>query len=212
MIRKSVLLLNADYSPMKLVPWEHAVEMVLEGKVITVESYEGEYVRSERLAVPWPAVVALKRYKTVKSRVKFSARNVVLRDGGVCSYCGIRPRTSDGRIDRTMLTFDHVIPRAQNDNGAVYLPWSKKWVNVTCWENATTACRRCNMQKGARSPQQAGMTLRSVPRIPTSNDVMRMNLTRLRNVPREWEQYLPPGWLEALPDSEREERTTCAKT
>ena len=67
----------------------------------------------------------------------------------------------------------------------------KKWVNVTCWENGTTACRACNSRKDARTPAQAGMVLHAIPRAPTGADVLRMSLSRMRNIPELWLPYLP---------------------
>jgi 5-methylcytosine-specific restriction endonuclease McrA len=197
---RPALLLNADYSPMKIVPWTRAVELILDGKAATVEPYEGAFVRSAHLAIPWPAAVALKRYRVVRSRIKFSARNVLLRDRFTCAYCGVRPTLPDGRPDRAALTLDHVIPRARgrDNHGAVYLPWSKTWVNVTCWENSVTACGgpgRCNARKGDRTPAQAGMTLLYLPRVPTQTDVLRMGLHRIKTVPSLWQPYLPADFL-----------------
>ncbi len=38
----------------------------------------------------------------------------------------------------------------------------------TTWENISTACAPCNMKKGGRTPQQAGMRLQYQPIRPTS--------------------------------------------
>lgn len=190
-----VLQLNADYAPMKLVRWERAVELVLDGKAVTVQPWEGHFVRSPSLALPWPAVVALRRYAQVRGRVRFSSRNVVARDHYTCQYCGLQPRLSDGRPDRNALTLDHVVPRAQARHNTVFLPWSRRWVNVTCWENAVAACRPCNTRKADRTPQQAGMTLRSLPRVPTTADVLRLSLGRVGQLPAEWTPYIPERWV-----------------
>ena len=188
---RQTLLLNADLSPLRIVPWTSAVELLFEQKAYTVEAYEGEYVRSQRLAIPWPAVVALKRYTQVRPRVKFSPRMVVLRDGARCAYCGVQPRRADGTADLKALTLDHVVPRAHAKDGKVFLPWSRKWVNVTCWENGAAACRSCNARKDDRTPDQAGMALRAIPRIPTQGDVLRIMVSKLRTVPETWLAYLP---------------------
>lgn len=189
-----VLQLNADYAPMKLVRWERAVELVLDEKAVCVTPWPGRWVRSMTLAMPWPAVIALKRYAHARGRVRYSSKNVVARDNFTCQYCGVRPVTSDGRPDRDALTMDHVIPRAQAKNGMVYLPWSRRWVNVTCWENAAAACRSCNTRKADRSPAQANMVLRHYPRLPTTADVLRLSLGRVGVVPPEWDQWLPANW------------------
>lgn len=192
---RHTLQLNADLSPLRVIPWTNAMELIFEEKAYTVEAYAGEFVRSQRLAVPWPAVIALKRYTQIRPRVKFSPRMVILRDGARCAYCGAQPRRHDGTADLRALTLDHVVPRAQAKDGRVYLPWSRKWVNVTCWENGAAACRACNSRKDDRTPEQAGMTLRAVPRTPTQSDVLRMAISRLRSVPNEWVAYLPESTL-----------------
>lgn len=190
----AVLQLNADYSPLKVLRWERAVELVLEGKAATVTPYEGRFVRSVSLAIPWPAVIALKRWNRARERVRFCSRNVQARDAWTCAYCGLRPTLADGRPDRRGLTLDHVIPRAQAKDGAVYLPWSRKWVRVSCWENAVAACAACNTRKADRTPAQAGLPLRTVPRVPTPSDALRIALDRVSRVPPEWEPWLPDRW------------------
>jgi 5-methylcytosine-specific restriction endonuclease McrA len=192
------LLLNADYAPLKVISWQRAVELVLDRKATTARAIEGRFVRSQSFAMPWPSVVALRKYTKPSGRLKFSPRNVFARDGWKCSFCGVEPRHENGRPDLADLTVDHVVPRAHSDSGAVYLPWAKKWVNTTCWENATTACRQCNARKADRTPAQAGMTLRSYPRAPTPNDIVRMSLQRVRVEP-EWVDFIPSGWT--VPDT-----------
>lgn len=193
----NVLQLNADYTPMKVIRWERAIELVLDEKVVQVATYPGRFVRSATLAFPWPSVVALRRYTQQRGRVRFSSRSVQARDAFACSYCGLRPRMPDGRPDRNQLTMDHVIPRAQAREGRVYLPWSRKWANVTCWENAATACRSCNSRKADRTPAQANMLLRIFPRVPTQLDALRMTMSRLAVVPAEWLPWLPPDVVDA---------------
>lgn len=186
-----VLQLNADYTPMKVLRWERAVELVLVQKVVLVTSWPGRFVRSPSLAIPWPAVVALRRYTRIAGKVGYSGRNVAARDAWTCGYCGLRPLTADGRIDHEALTLDHVVPRAQSRDGRVYLPWSRRHVPVSCWENAITACRSCNARKADRTPAQAGMTLRVLPRLPTQADALRIALSRVTEIPPEWQAWIP---------------------
>ncbi|HNK54461.1 MAG TPA: HNH endonuclease, partial [Ottowia sp.] len=53
---------------------------------------------------------------------------------------------------RGLLTLDHIVPRSKGGQ--------------TSWENVVAACRACNMRKGDRTPEQAGMTLRKKPGRP----------------------------------------------
>lgn len=202
---QNVLQLNADYTPMRVIRWERAIELLLDEKLVAVAAYAGRFVRSATLVIPWPSVVALRRYSQVRGKVRFSSRSVQARDNFTCAYCGIRPQLSDGRPNRVQLTMDHVIPRAQAREGKVYLPWTRKWVNVTCWENAATACRACNSRKADRTPAQAGMLLRIFPRVPTQQDALRMSLCRLQSLPETWVDWLPASVVRfeegpALPD------------
>lgn len=187
-----VLLLNANYSPLKVISWQRAFELFLEEKVDLVAGYAGQFIRSVSLSFDRPAVVRLRKFAKIEGRVRFNRQNLIARDSYTCGYCGAKPRRGN-RPDLEELTLDHVIPRAQSKAGRVYLPWAKKHVSVTCWENVVTACRSCNSLKADRTPEQAGMRLTSHPRPPTSLDVLRMSLTRVV-VPDEWSEYIPEDW------------------
>jgi len=71
------------------------------------------------------------------------------RDQHLCLYCGrtFRPRE---------LSRDHIIPRAQGGRDV--------------WTNVVTACRRCNVTKANRRPEQAGMELLAVPFAPNTHE------------------------------------------
>ena len=73
-------------------------------------------------------------------------RTLFKRDANVCMYCAARFPTSE-------LTRDHVTPLSQGGTDS--------------WNNAVTACRRCNNHKGGRTPEQARMQLVAVPFTPT---------------------------------------------
>lgn len=73
-------------------------------------------------------------------------RTLFRRDANVCMYCGVRHMARD-------LTRDHVTPLSQDGKDI--------------WQNVVAACKRCNNQKGGRTPEQAGMQLVAVPFVPT---------------------------------------------
>jgi 5-methylcytosine-specific restriction endonuclease McrA len=68
------------------------------------------------------------------------------RDRHLCLYCG-------QNYPRSELTRDHVVPLSRGGRDA--------------WENVVTACIGCNVKKGNRTPQQAGMPLLAVPYRPS---------------------------------------------
>jgi 5-methylcytosine-specific restriction endonuclease McrA len=192
----TVLVLDAAYQPLKVVPWQRAIELIVSQKANLVQEYAGRVVRSAKLTLPLPAVVVLRRYVRLRNRVKFNRRNVLARDAHRCGYCGTRPLRRDGKVDLAELTIDHVVPRAQARDGRVRLPGGRE-VPVTCWENVATACIPCNMKKADRRPDQVGMTLRLTPRKPNELDILRMALSRVQ-VPEEWKDYLPKdsSWVD----------------
>ena len=68
------------------------------------------------------------------------------RDRHLCLYCGQQYPRGD-------LTRDHVIPLSKGGRDS--------------WENVVSACLACNVRKGSRTPQQAGMPLLAVPFRPS---------------------------------------------
>ncbi len=185
----TALLLNADYRPIRVIPWVRALCLLLDGKADLVQRYHGRVLRSPSTALPWPAVVRLRRYVKVRTRARFSRQNVLARDGYRCCYCGVRPRRGD-RPDLKELTLDHVVPRAQAVRGRVRLPWCGDIVPVTSWRNIATACRDCNLVKADRTPAQAGMRLREIPKALGALDSFWISIVRVR-IPDEWKLYLP---------------------
>lgn len=141
-----VLLLNASYEPLQIVSVRRAIILVLQEKAELVEAAE-QQLRARSISFHVPLVIRLVRYIKIPRRLKLpcSRRGVLARDRETCQYCGIQP----GRL---YLTIDHVIPRSQGGE--------------TRWDNVVTACRECNRKKGGRTPDQAHMTLRIVPRQP----------------------------------------------
>lgn len=185
----NVLVLNIDYTPLEVIPWQDAMEKILTGKMELVADYAGRFIRSAYQEWAYPAVVRLTK-KFAHRKVRLSRLNVLARDAFTCQYCGTRPRKKNGLPDLTELTLDHIVPRAQARDGIVTLPWNKERVRVTSWENVATACYSCNSTKADRTPIQAGMKLAKLPRTPSTVDVARMAITR-HQIPEEWKMYLP---------------------
>lgn len=143
------LLLDSSFRPIKVVSWQKALTYLIQGKVLVVETYD-RIVRSPSCEFVLPAVVALKQYLRYRPfRVRYSKRNVFIRDGYICQYCGEQPGVHQ-------LTVDHVLPSSRGGR--------------TIWENVVTACGPCNHRKGDQTPREAKMPLLSVPVRPTPSD------------------------------------------
>lgn len=162
------LLLNSTFEPLKVVSWKKAILMVMLGKVEVIEEYE-KMIRGVRFSIRLPAVIRLNRFIKRKTPiVKFSRQNLYIRDGGRCQYCG-------ASYEEKELTYDHVIPRSRGGQ--------------TEWTNVVTCCVRCNLKKGGRTPEEAGMFLIRRPRAPIWIPLLTMSLG-IKETPDPWKNYL----------------------
>jgi 5-methylcytosine-specific restriction endonuclease McrA len=145
------LALNASFEPLTLVPPRRAIRLVLDRKAEVLEVDERQRFRSERDDLPCPTVIRLVRYVHVPRRFRRQVTNTFLfaRDDYSCQYCGKHRWDLRGR---EFLTRDHVVPASRGGDNS--------------WKNVVTACSPCNNRKGDRTPQEAGMLLRSVPGEP----------------------------------------------
>jgi 5-methylcytosine-specific restriction endonuclease McrA len=185
------LVLDKGYQPMKVVSWREAIELILDEKAELVVGYANSFIHSVSATFEHPAVIRLLSDLARQKRIRFSRRHVLARDQFECQYCGVK--ASKGK--KVRLTMDHVVPRAASKNALVRLPWNGKTVGITSWENVVASCNSCNARKADRTPAQAGMKLRAIPRTPTAFDVLRMSVTR-QAIPPEWSDWLPDGWGE----------------
>lgn len=182
------LVLNSDYTPHDIVGWEDAWSMIDRGVAYLLKAYEGKLIRSMRQTWAWPAVVVLKKLAQRKS-LRCNRENLFARDNYTCCYCGLQPKTKEGKPDLDRLTFDHVIPRAQAKRSTVTLPSGER-VALTGWQNVVTACGPCNHEKADRTPAQAKMKLRRPPRKPSPFEAVALSLRKIQ-VPDDWKEFLP---------------------
>lgn len=139
-----MLVLNGSFEPLHFTNARRAITLLLAGKAESVEP-SPRVVRSTSQAFPLPSVIRLAMYirKPFVERVAFNKKNILRRDHYTCQYCGRRG-------DR--LTVDHVLPRSRGGS--------------TTWTNVVAACLRCNLRKGSRTADEAGMLLVRTPAHP----------------------------------------------
>jgi 5-methylcytosine-specific restriction endonuclease McrA len=175
----SVLTLNRLYAAVHVVSARRAFGLLCKGlaEVVNVEdgSYlaygfeswledselrdalearnpDDDWIATVNFQVRVPRVIRLLHYDRLpRQTVKFSRRNIFLRDENRCQYCLQRFHTQQ-------LSLDHVIPRSRGGE--------------TNWENIVSACQRCNTRKGSRTPQEAGMPLERRPAKPLRNPAL----------------------------------------
>lgn len=164
----SVLVLNQNYEPLNICTVRRALVLVLGGKAELLESARGRIASATRV-FPFPSVIRLVQLiKRPRPRVKLSRKEIFLRDGYACQYCGTRT---------SKLTIDHVIPRSR---GGLHV-----------WDNVVAACQPCNHRKGGKSVAEARMTLLMQPHEPRAGRYYTVE-RRLNNSPDEgWMKFLP---------------------
>lgn len=162
------LVLNATYEPLSVISIRRAVVLVLKEKAEIV--HEGDDVlRSERVSVPVPTVIRLRRFVRVpyRARVPLTRRAVFVRDGHHCQYCGAAAES-----------IDHVVPTSRG--------------GAHEWENVVACCRRCNAAKEDRLVHETHLRLRHRPVAPKQTMWIVVAVGR---VDPSWEPYLDLGGL-----------------
>ncbi len=139
-MEKRVLVLNMDHSPVAVISPQKAIVLLLLQKASCLTTYEFHQIRTVSVSFDYPAVICLNQYKNIPFRgVLLNRNNLFRRDKGECQYCG----------SKKQLTIDHVVPRSKGGKSN--------------WTNLVTACHRCNVIKGDKSPEHAGLDLRTIP-------------------------------------------------
>jgi 5-methylcytosine-specific restriction endonuclease McrA len=147
------ILLNADYTFLNLINWKRAVCLMTKGKVEVIKDSSAAIRAASGRELRIPAVMRLvKLIRTIyRAGVAFTKRNVLVRDGFRCAYCG-------GQRER--LSIDHIIPKSRGGK--------------TDFENCVAACRNCNLKKGGRTPSEAAMYLKVKAYQPTISEFLRL--------------------------------------
>ncbi|NBT07565.1 MAG: HNH endonuclease [Chitinophagia bacterium] len=184
------LVLNADYTPLTIIGWQKALLWSIKHEydvrigVEIIDFYKDDFICGVNKKYPIPAVVKTAKYFRVNNyKVKFSRKNLFIRDNYTCQYC-------NNRFDINSLTYDHVVPKSV---------WDHNKGSPTSWTNIVTACRDCNRRKGNRTPKQANMPLQNLPNKPQKNVKylpITTYLSKIRSeIPTEWIGYLPESYL-----------------
>lgn len=139
----NVLVLNQDYQPLSVCSVQRSMKLIFLDKAELLHDDPNKKLRTTRTSFQFPSVIRLRNYIRVPyKKIVLSRRNVMRRDDYTCQYCG---KKSD-------LTIDHIVPKSRGGQDS--------------WENLTTACDKCNVYKGNRTPKEANMPLRGKPYRP----------------------------------------------
>ena len=166
----AVLLLNASYEPLGIIPHRRAISLLMRDTV-DAASVDAVPLRGPASVFSIPRVLKLRRYVNVPRRgARWSRQAVFRRDGYTCIYCGVEAGATK-RLSRNDMTIDHILPRSRGGQNT--------WTNTAC------ACPRCNQRKGDRLPHEAGMRLRWEPKMPRVDYVVASG-----EIPESWKVYL----------------------
>jgi len=183
MLDTAVLVLNRVYQPIHVTSVRRAMSLLYQGVARAIDDefrlldFEGwaelaaaseDAIHTPTRAIRVPRVVVLVAHAHLPHhRVRFSRLNVYARDESACQYCGRRRARSE-------LNLDHVIPRSRGGS--------------TSWENVVCSCVACNLRKGGRTPEEAGMRLLRQPSRPRWTAVFRAAARRA--IHRQWIPFL----------------------
>uniref|UniRef100_A0A7S0VRL5 HNH nuclease domain-containing protein n=1 Tax=Hemiselmis tepida TaxID=464990 RepID=A0A7S0VRL5_9CRYP len=137
-----VLVLNASFEPLSVVSASRALSLLWEEKVMTIVPHTKTWTSCSGFEVGLPSVVCLRRY--VKVRQKYpvvNRRTVLMRDKGICQYCGCLAEN-----------VDHVVPRSRGGKNN--------------WENVVASCAPCNNRKADKMLKDTDMKLKKEPTRP----------------------------------------------
>lgn len=172
----TTLVLNKSGLPINIVDFKRVMKYIANEKIEILAEYEDRHLRTWDSAMNAPAVVRLIHFwKPIKNQSRyqgFKRKNVYDRDKGRCQYC-------NKKVTLLEMTFDHVIPKDQGGR--------------TRWDNIVTACEKCNTKKANKTPEEVGMKLKCIPRVPriTVSDQRQSRLKKLKYIPHEsWKSYI----------------------
>ena len=165
----TILRLDASGQPVAWINWQEAVCLYVKNlvaweigeSIFTIMGGRSRLTGS-RSAVEINSIIAVKGRDKYRNRHRsvphLTNRELFRRDRNLCLYCGQSFRDRE-------LTRDHVTPKSRGGPDQ--------------WRNVVTACRRCNVKKGNRSPEEANMPLLAVPFVPNPAEYLALSNRRI---------------------------------
>ncbi|MGI8484570.1 MAG: HNH endonuclease [Thermomicrobiales bacterium] len=167
-MNNAVLVLNQNYEPLNVCNIRRALVMVIDGKAEVLEA-NPHGITSPTAVFIAPSVIRLMYLiRRPRPRVKLTRREIFIRDGFTCQYCGRQGHE---------LTIDHVIPRSRGGRHA--------------WDNVVSACRTCNHRKGGKSVAEARMLLNKQPHEPRAGMYYTIERRLDTSIQDTWHKFLP---------------------
>jgi len=192
-LTRPVLVLNRRWQPCQTTSAVNAFALVMKGNAVIIDAntfaehdltswkdvseaqakYQDAVIHTPRLTLVVPEVIRLKGYDGLgEGKIVFSRRNIFKRDRYTCQYCGAQPGPKE-------LTIDHVLPKSRGGKSD--------------WLNCVLACVTCNARKANKTPAEARLVLRKVPRKPRWTALSHIPVSQRR---LSWETFLSKAYWE----------------
>ena len=93
LLDSSVLVLNANYSPMTVCTAKRAISLYFLNKIDVLSNYN-EKVHSPSISLSLPSIIKIKTYiKNHSIAVEISRKNILIRDNYTCQYCSLQNKS-----------------------------------------------------------------------------------------------------------------------
>lgn len=176
-----ILVVDVQSMPVEFVDFKRAAKYMVKHKVNVLSTDPSRIVRSPHFEFEMPFVIQLKNKAALRRRrsVPLTQKNLLIRDNGICQYCGKDLVVRRKGLEFSEVSKDHVFPRSLGGK--------------TEWTNIVLACIPCNKKKANRTLVQCGMQLLKVPTMPSIYDArfnFRLHIKKLLPEWKPWESWL----------------------
>ena len=167
---RTVLLIDKNYMALSIISWKKAAKLIFKGKAEPITGTEKHDVGVSEGKFSLSSIIRLLSiipWRAHSSIMRFSRRNLMIRDKYHCQYCNIKVGKYKG-------TIDHIIPKSKGGK--------------TDYLNCVLACKECNLKKSDRTPEEANMPLIQRPRKPSFGTIYAARIEDY--CPEEWNCYI----------------------
>ena len=161
------LLLNNTFQPLSFINEKKALRLLIKGKAETLAIWAGATYTFGSGSIELPAVLRM-NYQISRNfhRLGYSRNAIFKRDQFQCQYCS-------KQLTLNNITIDHVLPKCRGGQNT--------------FTNCVSACKECNLGKGTRTPEEAGMKLTQQPITPKGYLILVPNIEQWHEG---WDYYL----------------------
>lgn len=199
MTKNPVLMIDRGFQGYDATSVENAFKKVMADRATFVDSDYNQYdidawmslpvdghdtIATPRYLIRVPTVMRFADHQRDYKRalVLYNRKNLYKRDGYRCQYCSRRPRPDE-------ITIDHILPQSRG--------------GLSTFDNTVLCCLKCNLKKGDKTPEEAGMKLRRIVRGSDGSPQVKFyyrpihprwnphySLPNLKEYPKDWKNFL----------------------